>query len=68
MVNERRCPGNSRVVLKIDFEKAYDQMDRFLDHAFKREGFSPKGRLWILRCLSLASFTILMNDGCAKGC
>ena len=48
MVDEKRRSGEEGVVLKIDFEKAYDYVDwGFLDHVLERKGFSTKWRSWM---------------------
>ena len=48
MVDEKRRSGEEGVVLKIDFEKAYDHVDwGFLDHVLERKGFSTKWRSWM---------------------
>ena len=45
IVNEKRRLGEEGVVLKIDFEKAYDHVDwDFLDHVLGKKGFSPRWR------------------------
>ena len=54
--------GEEGVVFKIDFEKAYDNVDwGFLDHVLERKGFSSKWRSWMRGCLSSSSFAILVN-------
>ena len=67
IVDEKRRSGEEGVVLKIDFEKAYDHVSwDFLDHVLEKKGFSPRWRKWMKGCLSTVSFAILMN-GNAKG-
>ena len=53
MVDEKRRSGEEGVVLKIDFEKAYDHVDwGFLDHVLERKGFSTKWRSWMRSILN----------------
>ena len=67
MVDEKRCLEEEGVVFKIDFKKAYDSVDLgFLDHVQEINGFSARCRSWMRGCLSLTSFTILVNEN-AKG-
>ena len=48
MVDEKRRSGEEATVFKINFEKAYDHVDKgFLDHAPKRKGFGTRWRSWI---------------------
>ena len=67
VVHEKKRLGEEGVVFKIDFEKAYDNVDwGFLDNVLERKGFSAKWRSWMKGCLSSMSFVILVN-GNAKG-
>ncbi|WKA01908.1 hypothetical protein VitviT2T_020160 [Vitis vinifera] len=62
IVDEKRRLGEKGVVLKIDFEKAYDHMSwDFLDHVLEKKGFSPRWRKWMSGCLSTVSYAILVN-------
>ena len=68
VVDEKKRPGEERVVFKIDFEK-YDHVDwGFWDHVLERKGFSAKWRSWMKGCLSSMSdplspfvFTIVVD-------
>ncbi|RVW16678.1 LINE-1 reverse transcriptase-like [Vitis vinifera] len=67
IVDEKRRSGEKGVVLKSDFEKAYDHVSwGFLDHVLEKKGFSPRWRKWMRGCLSTVSFAVLVN-GNAKG-
>ena len=44
VVNEKRYLGEEGLVFKINFEKAYDVNQGFLDHVLKRKGFNTKWR------------------------
>ncbi|RVX08577.1 hypothetical protein CK203_014299 [Vitis vinifera] len=62
IVDEKRHSGEEGVVLKIDFEKAYDHVSwDFLDHVLEKKGFSPRWRKWMRGCLSTVSFAVLVN-------
>ncbi|CAL0323583.1 unnamed protein product [Lupinus luteus] len=50
------------LMLKVDFEKAYDSVDwGFLDYMLLIMGFSNKWRMWIKGCLSSTSMLVLVN-------
>lgn len=50
------------VMLKLDFQKAYDTIHwSFLEHLMELMWFGPKWRKWISQCLSTASISILIN-------
>ncbi|RVX21695.1 Transposon TX1 uncharacterized 149 kDa protein [Vitis vinifera] len=67
IVDEKRRSGEEGVILKIDFEKAYDHVSwDFLDQVLEKKGFSPRWRKWMRGCLSSVSFAVLVN-GNAKG-
>lgn len=53
--------------LKLDMEKAYDRMDwSFILHVQKRFGFCDQWIGWIHQCLSIVSYSVLLN-GSAHG-
>jgi hypothetical protein len=52
------------LILKVDFEKAYDSVDwGFLDYMLVRCGFCDKWREWMKECVFGGSMSILVN-GC----
>lgn len=54
--------GNSCMVFKVDFEKAYDSVSwEFLDYMFFRIGFNEKWKAWINTCLKSASVSVLVK-------
>ena len=53
--------------MKLDLQKAYDKLNwGFLKTVLTRFGFSTKFIGWILECISLVSFSILVNGGMTK--
>lgn len=56
LVEDYRSQNKTGLVFKIDFEKAYDNVDRgFLD-SLRKENF------WIKDCLSSVSYSVLINE------
>ncbi|KAK0603038.1 hypothetical protein LWI29_000757 [Acer saccharum] len=56
--------GKGGLLVKLDFEKAYDSVDHsFLLEVFKKMGFGAKWIDWIKWCISSPSLLILVN-GC----
>ena len=54
----------SAIMLKLDFQKAYDIVRwSFLDHVLECMGFGSKWRAWIGTCVTSTSMSILVN-GC----
>nr|GEX01688.1 RNA-directed DNA polymerase, eukaryota, reverse transcriptase zinc-binding domain protein [Tanacetum cinerariifolium] len=52
------------MILKVDFDKAYDSVRwDYLDEVLKKFGFGDKWRVWIKSCLSSSRGSILVN-GC----
>ena len=57
-----RRSGSSGLLLKVDFEKAYDSVDWFfLDFVLEKMGFEKKWRKWIQACVSTVSLSVLVN-------
>jgi len=55
------------VLLKLDFQKAYDTIDwDSLDLVLERMGFGELWRRWIKRCISSASMSVLINGAPTK--
>jgi hypothetical protein len=51
------------VLLKIDFEKAYDKVNwSFLEQALLMKGFDPKWCRWIQQIVSRGSVVVRVND------
>ena len=61
-IDSRLKTGISRVVCKLDVEKAFDHMNwGFLMYMLQQCGFSDKWRKWIMCCISMVKFSILIN-------
>ena len=61
-VEEYREKKKKGVVLKIDFEKAYDHLEwDFIDHVLEKKGFGERWRKWMKGCLSYSNFSIMIN-------
>ncbi|WRX13525.1 Reverse transcriptase domain - like 10 [Theobroma cacao] len=51
------------VVLKIDFEKAFNSVAlSYLEFVMKLIGFGEKWCMWIMSCISTASISVLVNS------
>ncbi|KAM2348663.1 hypothetical protein ACFX1X_012268 [Malus domestica] len=62
VVEEVRQKKEKGLVLKIDFEKAYDHVEwRFMEEVLQRKGFGNRWRKWMQGCLSSANFSVLIN-------
>ncbi|XP_045791386.1 uncharacterized protein LOC123886091 [Trifolium pratense] len=54
--------GKECLILKVDFEKAYDSVDwGFLEYMLGRFGFSVKWRNWMKACVCVGNLSILVN-------
>jgi hypothetical protein len=50
------------VILKLDFEKAFDKVEHsFMYQVLKNKDFGPKWCKWIMQLLSSATSSILLN-------
>ena len=50
------------LVFKIDFEKAYDNVNwDFLDFVLEKKNFGSRWRRWITGCLSSVSYSVMIN-------
>lgn len=50
------------MVLKVDFEKAYDLVSwSFIDYMLFRLGFGPMWRKWMQGCYTANSMSVLVN-------
>ena len=59
-IDEVRRKKKSCVIVKVDYEKAYDSWD-FLFYMMKRLGFCVKRILWIRECLESSTISVLVN-------
>jgi hypothetical protein len=63
LIHHVHSRGESAIVLKLDYEKAYDRVDwSFLDDMLESRGFGPTIRKWIRSLLVGASFCVRIND------
>jgi hypothetical protein len=54
--------GKECIILKVDFEKAYDSVDwGFLDYMLVRFGFCEKWRAWMRACICAGNMSVLIN-------
>ncbi|GAU32684.1 hypothetical protein TSUD_145580 [Trifolium subterraneum] len=64
IVDYAKKAGKECLVLKVDFEKAYDSVDwRFLEYMLRRFGFGIKWREWMKACVCSGKMSVLVN-GC----
>ncbi|WJX67033.1 hypothetical protein P8452_51532 [Trifolium repens] len=62
VVDMAKKSGKNCLILKVDFEKAYDSVDwSFLDYMLGRFGFCDQWRKWIRTCVFSGSMSILVN-------
>jgi len=62
-IHELHRKKKSGVILKLDFEKAYDKVKwPFLQQALLMKGFAPKWAAWIEQTTSKGSVGIKVND------
>jgi len=55
------------VIVKVDYEKAYDSVDSdFLVYMLRRLGFKDKWIKWIKACLTSATISVLVNGSPTK--
>ncbi|KAL5548946.1 hypothetical protein UlMin_004177 [Ulmus minor] len=61
-VDDYRKRGETGVIFKVDFEKAYDHVNwDFLDFVLEKKGFGVRWRSWVRGCISSANFSIMIN-------
>jgi hypothetical protein len=54
--------GKKCLILKVDFEKAYDSVDwGFLDFMLQNFGFGRKWRAWMKACVCAGNMSVLVN-------
>ncbi|MCH99969.1 LINE-1 reverse transcriptase like, partial [Trifolium medium] len=62
VIDYAKKSGKDCLILKVDFEKAYDSVDwGFLDYLLGRFGFSPKWRAWMKACVCGGNVSVLVN-------
>ena len=67
VVEEAKRCKKPTLVLKVDFEKAYDSVSwSFLEYMLDRMGFCLKWRNWIDACMQSATVSILINGSPTK--
>ena len=67
VVDEMKRKKKRWVIIKIDFEKAYDSVSwKFLYYMTARMGFCEKWVHWIKKCLESSSISILVNGSPTK--
>ncbi|GAU40168.1 hypothetical protein TSUD_292720 [Trifolium subterraneum] len=64
VIDYAKKTGKECLILKVDFEKAYDSVDwGFLDYMLQRFGFCAKWRAWVRACVCAGKMSVLLN-GC----
>jgi hypothetical protein len=62
-LHEMHRKKQSGVILKIDFEKAYDKLNwNFIQHILRMKGFSPTWCKWIASFMEGGHASIKVND------
>ena len=62
-IHELHRKKQDGVILKLDFEKAYDKLKRsFIQQVLRMKGFSPTWCEWILKVMSGGSVVVKVND------
>src|ERR1044072_1328035 len=62
IVHEAKSKRKSTLVLKVDFEKAYDTVDwDFLVYMMRRMQFPERWVGWIIQCLASSTVSVLIN-------
>jgi len=63
-IRKERLKG---VIVKVDFEKAYDSVEWiFLEYMMNRLGFNSRWIKWINTCLKSTTVSVLVNDNPIK--
>ena len=67
VLHELRVSKSSGVILKLDFEKAYDKLNwAFLFECLKQRGFGEKWCEWIKLVISFGTVSVKMNNTIGK--
>ena len=62
ILKESKRKKRQGVVLKLDFEKAYDKVDwRFLLECCRQKGFSDKWLIWIRNAVAQGTMSVKVN-------
>jgi hypothetical protein len=62
VIDYAKKTGKECMILKVDFEKAYDSVDwKFLDYMLQRFGFGLKWRAWMRACVCSGNMSVLVN-------
>jgi hypothetical protein len=62
VIDYAKKSGKECLILKVDFEKAYDSVDwKFLDYVLQRFGFGRKWRAWMRACVCGGNMSVLVN-------
>ena len=62
-IHELHKKKQDGVILKLDFEKAYDKLKwPFIQQVLRMKGFSPTWCKWILKVMSGGSVAVKVND------
>jgi hypothetical protein len=62
VVDLARRNGQSCLIFRVDFEKAYNSVDwSFLDYMLDRFGFCTKWKEWIRACVFAGNMSVLIN-------
>jgi hypothetical protein len=66
-VDEARRLNKELILIKVDFEKAYDSVDlHYLDVVMLKTNFPTLLRKWISKCVGSATASILVNGSPTK--
>ena len=62
-IHELKRKKQNRIILKLDFEKAYDNVNwEFLQQGLRMKGFSQKWCKWIVNIITGGSVGVQIND------
>jgi hypothetical protein len=62
VVDYAKKAGKECLIMKVDFEKAYDSVNwSFLDYMLGRFGFNTKWRNWMKACICRGNLSVLVN-------
>ena len=74
ILHDTRCKKKEGLILKLDFEKAYDKISwTFLMDCLRQRGFDEKWCMWIWDVMTSGTLSVKVNDSigsyfkCGKG-